>query len=175
MNTTFKKVWDNYGLGALLLLLIVAYASNMFLNYLNNKGSYGFESNTGMQEQHKNAEASATVKPFNPDGNEEYASVSGITTSQPSVSGNRNANQNPSELLPHDSNSQWSELNPSGKGELSNVNLLQAGHHIGTVSQSLRNANLQLRSEPPNPQISVGPWNNTTMEPETYRRGLDIS
>lgn len=174
MNTTLKKVWDNYGLGALLLLLVVAYAANMFLNYLNNKGSIGFESNSGMQEQHKNAEASATVKPSNPQGNEEYASVSGITTTQPPVSGNINANQNPSELLPHDSNSQWSELNPSGKGELSNINLLQAGHHIGTISQSLRNANLQLRSEPANPQISVGPWNNTTIEPDNYRRGLDI-
>ena len=136
MNTTLKKVWDNYGLGALLLLLVVAYAANMFLNYLNNKGSFGFEANSGMQDQHLNAEASSTVKPSNPQGNEEYASVSGITTTQPPLSGNHNSNQNPSELLPHDSNSQWSELNPSGKGELSNVNLLQAGHHIGTVSQS---------------------------------------
>jgi hypothetical protein len=174
MNTTFKKVWDNYGLGALLLLLVVAYAANMFLNYLNNKGSFGFEANSSMQDQHKNAEASASVKPSNPDGNEEYATVSGITTTQPPDSGNCNANQNPSELLPHDSNSQWSELNPSGKGELSNINLLQAGHHIGTVSQSLRNANLQIRSEPANPQMSVGPWNNTTMEPETHRQGLEM-
>jgi len=174
MNTTLKKVWDNYGLGALLLLLVVAYAANMFLNYLNNKGSFGFEANSGMQDQHKNSEASATVKPSNPQGNEEYASVSGITTTQPPVSGNCNANQNPSELLPHDSNSQWSELNPSGKGELSNINLLQAGHHIGTVSQSLRNANLQIRSEPANPQMSVGPWNNTTMEPDNHRHGLDM-
>jgi hypothetical protein len=175
MNTTLKKVWDNYGLGALLLLLVVAYAANMFVNYLNNKGSFGFEANSGMQDQHKNAEASATVKPSNPDGNEEYASVSGITTTQPPVNVNRNANQNPSELLPHDSNSQWSELNPSGKGELSNINLLQAGHHIGTISQSLRNANLQIRSEPANPQMNIGPWNNTTMEPETYTRGVDIT
>ena len=174
MNTTFKKVWDNYGLGALLLLLVVAYAANMFLNYLNNKGSFGFEANSSMQDQHKNAEASASVKPSNPDGNEEYATVSGITTTQPPDNGNYNTNQNPSELLPHDSNSQWSELNPTGKGELSNINLLQAGHHIGTVSQSLRNANLQIRSEPANPQMNVGPWNNTTMEPETNRQGLEM-
>ena len=174
MNTTLKKVWDNYGLGALLILLVVAYAANMFLNYLNNKGSFGFEANSGMQDQHKNAEASAAVKPSNPDGNEEYATVSGITTTQPPVSGNCNANQIPSELLPHDSNSQWSELNPSGKGEMSNINLLQAGHHIGTVSQSLRNANLQIRSEPANPQMSVGPWNNTTMEPDSHKHGLEM-
>lgn len=172
MNTTLKKVWDNYGLGAILLLLVVAYATNMFLNYLSNKGSFGFEANSGMQDLHKNAEASATVKPSNPEGNEEYASVSGIKTTD--ITTTSYANQNPSDLLPHDNNSQWSELNPSGKGELSNINLLQAGHHIGTISQSLRNANLQLRSEPTNPQIKVGPWNNTTMEPETNRRGFEM-
>ena len=171
---SLQKVWNNYGLGALLLLLVVAYASNMFLNYLNNKGSYGFEANSGMQDQHKNAEASATVKPSNPDGNEEYANVSGMGSTQPPATGGCPANQNPSQLLPQDNNSQWSELNPAGKGELSNVNLLNAGHHIGTVSQSLRNANLQLRSEPANPQMSVGPWNNTTMEPEQHRRGLEM-
>ena len=174
MKTTLKKVWDNYGLGALLLLLVLAYAANMFLGYLNNKGSYGFEANSSMNDEHKNMEASATVKPSNPDGNEEYASVSGMKTTQHPVSGSCNANQNPSELLPHDSNSQWSELNPSGKGEVSNINLLQAGHHIGTASETLRNANLQLRSEPANPQTSVGPWNNTTMEADMHRRGLDI-
>ena len=175
MNTTLKKVWDNYGLGALLLLLVVAYAANMFLNYLNDKGAFGYEGNSNMQDQHKNAESSATVKPSDPDGNEEYANVSGIGSTQPPVSANCNANQNPSELLPHDSNSQWSELNPSGKGELSNINLLQAGHHIGTISQSLRNANLQIRSEPANPQMNVGPWNNTTMEPDNQRRGVEIN
>ena len=63
-----------------------------------------------------------------------------------------------------------------GAGDLKNVNLLQAGYHIGidTVGQSLRNANLQLRSEPPNPQLNVGPWNNTTIEPDFNRRPLEI-
>ena len=57
-----------------------------------------------------------------------------------------------------------------------NVNLLKAGYHIGidTVGSSLRNANLQVRSEPPNPQISVGPWNNSTIEGDPFRRPLEI-
>ena len=52
-----------------------------------------------------------------------------------------------------------------GSGDLKNVSLLKAGYHIGinTVGQSLRNANLQLRSEPANPQLNVGPWNQTTI------------
>ena len=50
------------------------------------------------------------------------------------------------------------------------------GHHIGinTVGQSLRNANRQLRSEPPNPQVKVSPWNQTTIEADTNRRPMEI-
>ena len=67
-------------------------------------------------------------------------------------------------------------MNPRGNGDLLNVSLLEAGHHIGinTVGQSLRNANLQLRSEPANPQMNIGPWNNTTMGPDVSRRPLEI-
>ena len=81
----------------------------------------------------------------------------------------------PAELLPK-GNSDFSKLNPQGAGDLKNVSLLKAGWHIGinTVGQSLRNANLQLRSEPPNPQLNVGPWNQTTMSPDMQRRPLEI-
>ena len=82
----------------------------------------------------------------------------------------------PSELLPRDNNSEFSKLNPMGAGDLKNVSLLKAGHHVGinTVGQSLRNANLQLRSEPANPQLNIGPWNQTTMSPDMQRRPLEI-
>ena len=55
-------------------------------------------------------------------------------------------------------------------------NFLNAGYHIGvnTTGQTLRNSNLGLRSEPPNPQMKVSPWNQTTIEPDTNRRGLEI-
>ena len=81
----------------------------------------------------------------------------------------------PSELLPKGGN-EFSKLNPMGAGDLKNVSLLKAGHHIGinTVGQSLRNANLQLRSEPANPQLNVGPWNNTTISSDNMRRPLEI-
>jgi hypothetical protein len=119
------------------------------------------------------------VKPAEPLGqNEVFASVNGIQTSQPGIpsSCSNNKIQNPSELLPKDSNSQWAQLNPSGKGELANVNLLRAGYHIGidTIGQSLRNANLQIRSEPPNPQVYTGPWNLSTIQPDFMRPPLEI-
>lgn len=82
----------------------------------------------------------------------------------------------PKDLLPKDSNSGWAAANPRGAGELSNVNLLKAGHHAGidTVGGTLRNANLQVRSEPPNPRTQVSPWSNSTIEPDLMRVPLEL-
>jgi len=82
----------------------------------------------------------------------------------------------PEELKPQDNSSLWAQVNPQGEGSLKGRSFLQAGHHIGinTVGQTLRNANLQLRSEPPNPQVLVSPWNQTTIEPDVNRRPLEI-
>jgi hypothetical protein len=83
----------------------------------------------------------------------------------------------PSELLPKDSNSIWAQQNPMGTGSLKGKNFLSAGALIGvnTVGQSLRNANYQLRSEPPNPQVPVTVFNVPTIEPDVNRRSLEIA
>jgi hypothetical protein len=82
----------------------------------------------------------------------------------------------PSELMPKDLNSTWAEQNPMGVGSLKGKNFLSAGALIGvnTVGQSLRNSNLQLRSEPPNPQGAVSIWNTSTIPPDTSHRSLEI-
>ncbi len=82
----------------------------------------------------------------------------------------------PKQLLPSDGNNQFSKMNPMGAGDVANVSLLKAGYHIGinTVGQSLRNANLQLRSEPANPMLNVGPWNGSTIGPDFNRRPMEI-
>lgn len=79
-------------------------------------------------------------------------------------------------LLPSDANSHYAMVNPNGQGALSDQNFLTAGYHIGinTVGQTLRNANRQLRSDPPCPQVPVSPWNNTTIEYDGNRRPLEI-
>ena len=84
---------------------------------------------------------------------------------------------NSSELLPKDSDNAWAENVPAGQGELSEQNFLNAGYHVGvnTVGQSLRNANRQLRSDPPCPQVKVSPWLQSTIEPDLNRRPLEIS
>ena len=81
------------------------------------------------------------------------------------------------DLLPKDTNSQWASLNPTGNGSLEKVNLLPAGTLTGvnTVSNTLKNANLQIRAEPPNPKMNVGPWQNSTIERDSkYQFGLKI-
>ena len=82
----------------------------------------------------------------------------------------------PSELLPRDMNSIWAEQNPMGPGSLKGKNFLSAGALIGvnTVGQSLRNANLQVRSEPPNPQVPVSIFNQSTISPDISHRPLEI-
>jgi len=81
----------------------------------------------------------------------------------------------PSELLPKDQNSEWSNINPAST-DLKNVNMLNPSQLIGinTVGSSLRNANYQFRSEPANPRVNVGPWNTSTIEGDTLRRPLEI-
>ena len=82
----------------------------------------------------------------------------------------------PQDLLPQDSNSTWAQTVPSGQGSLGDQNFLNAGFHVGinTVGQSLRNANLQLRSEPANPQLKVSPWLQSTIDPDANRRAMEI-
>jgi len=83
----------------------------------------------------------------------------------------------PGELLPKDTNSVWSQQNPMGSGSLKGKNFLSAGALVGinTVGQSMRNANYQLRSEPPNPQVAVSVFNQSTIEPDANRRSLEIA
>jgi len=80
------------------------------------------------------------------------------------------------DLLPQDESSLWAQVNPSGEGSLKDRSFLQAGYNIGinTVGQTLRNANLQLRSEPPCPQIKVSPWLQSTIQADVSRKPFEI-
>jgi hypothetical protein len=82
----------------------------------------------------------------------------------------------PQDLLPQDMNSQWAALNPVAQGNIAAPDLLQAGYHIGldTIGQTLRNANLQERSDPIIPKSAVGPWNQSTIEPDLGRVPLEV-
>jgi len=109
--------------------------------------------------------------------NEQFASVSGFKT--PTRSCYPQNSLKPDDLLPSDDQKNINDFNkdyPISEGILKGVNFLEAGHQVGvnTVGQSLRNANQQLRSEPPNPQVNVSPWQNTTIGPDLGRRPIEV-
>ena len=86
---------------------------------------------------------------------------------------------NPSDLLPKDANGQWTALNPTimnNTGAPIPPDMLQAANLIGldTIGQSLKNANLQLRSDPLIVKQNVGPWNNSTYEADLGRVPLEL-
>jgi hypothetical protein len=82
------------------------------------------------------------------------------------------------ELLPKGGlGASWAAVNPSGMGDLKGQNFLDAGYHTNTaiagVSQTNRNASWDVRSETPNPQAKVGPFLQSTIEANPFKRGLD--
>ena len=190
MSASLKKLWNNYGIGAIVMAVILMYVIVLFYQYFSSKTSSGKEnlnsynnsaySNGARKPKMASGGSSASgVKPANPSGqNETFASVKNNGRGGGGIPSacNKQTIQNPNDLLPKDKNSEWAQLNPAGQGDLSNINLLKAGYHIGidTIGQTLRNANLQIRSEPANPQINVGPWNLSTIEPDFMRPPLEL-
>ena len=58
---------------------------------------------------------------------------------------------------------------------LKGQNFLDASKYIGvnTIGGSLRNANYDLRSAPSIPRKAVGPWSQSTIDPDPYRKPLE--
>ena len=164
-----KLTMENLLIAGAILALVYA-----LHNYAGNK-QMNVEGATGSDHHAKQGASAGVGGLLTGAGAENYSQVNGLAGSEASVPAvSQQSGCNPSDLLPKDNNSEWSKINPSP--ELNNPGLLDAGHHIGinTVGQSLRNANLQLRSEPANPQQQAGPWNQTTIAPDAMRRPLEI-
>ena len=183
-----KKFIDEY---IVIIIIIVGIGLFYYLNNYNKKKSVTFENyrnnNFGFQGGSELSSASAPVKSNNKNSSSPNASnplgfnetsmlVSGIKTNMGGIKPkdcNVEKMIDPSELLPKDNNKYFNNMNPNGNGDLKNMNLLSGVEKIGMSSQVLRNPNLQLRCEPPNPIKKVGPWMQTTIEPDLHRRSLD--
>tara|TARA_B100001250_G_C19626060_1_gene711568 strand:- start:45 stop:602 length:558 start_codon:yes stop_codon:yes gene_type:complete len=183
MARSFTKLFKSVSSSQVLIAIAAIALVFALMSYSNAKGSEG----AGPRLSGNNGKAGGVpqqgvspsgVSPALPLGqNEKPLSVAGLsTTANLPSSCSKAPVEDPSQLLPSDQNSKWAQLNPQGSGDLQNVNLLQAGVHTGinTVGTSLRNANLQLRSEPANPQLNVGPWHNTTIEPDARSQQFEI-
>lgn len=117
------------------------------------------------------------VRPSEPLDNEDYKAVDFTTESKIPGECFPRDRLTAEDLLPKDAaNSKWAQVNPAGQGDVKDINLLNAGYHIGvdTIGQSLRNPNYQLRSEPPNPRQQVSPWMQSTIEYDSGRRTFEL-
>ncbi len=140
-------------------------------NYVKNEEDVlNEESNINSDQVQVNTEEESSISNISNNSVEQYNNSS-TAASFPSDQ------LKPEDLLPKDNDSTlWAQVNPNGKGNLTEKNYLSSGHFIGvnTVGQSLRNANLQLRSEPPNPRQAVSPWLQSTIEPDNNRKHFEI-
>ena len=184
---SLKKLFSENGIVAVMILITAIYALNSLYKYFSDKSIYSLpEGADSMPHEYMNSpDRGATVGPTV--GMTAAPSTVGIQAAEERPNDYANINEvqtmapqsgvaDSSALLPKDGNNQWAQLSPAGSGELQGINLLQAGYHIGidTIGQTLRNANLQIRSEPPNPQMNVGPWNQTTISPDLMRVPLEL-
>ena len=156
-----SKNFDAIIVGIAVLALL-----GLFYNTNKNKTRSTFEGEAVEETQQ------TSPQPYSAGGT--VAAANGLTTNTYNMKPSEQVDSNM--LLPTDTNSQWAALNPTGSGSLQNVNLLEAGQLSGINTQGsyLRNANLQLRSEPTIPVTSVGPWNNSTIEPDKMKRQFEI-
>ena len=175
LNKMFKSFKNEHFLGIAGLLVVVfalyKYSENknvLKMGYSNSRAL----NPASINQANPSVVGASTSNAYAPFNGQPSAAVSNSASS--SVAMNKPAT-NPADLLPADSNSSWASMNPVG--DLKNINLLNPTQVVGinTQGSSLRNANLQLRSEPPNPRMNTNcPWNVSTIEEDNMRKPLEI-
>lgn len=106
-----------------------------------------------------------------------YSSGAGACAPVPQMDFDSRGTITPEDLLPKSQLADdFAAQFPVGAGDLSAKNFLTAGFNTGinTVSSSLRNANLQIRSDPYIAPKDVTPFGQSTMVPDLNRKTLEI-
>ena len=157
------------------LAVVVAIVAYSLMNYSSAKGLVLDAMSTSTVQPNQESVMISGVQAAKP------ASYDGAESSVAASTGNNSGYQQkdtltPESLLPNDKNSEFATLNPANQGNVDMPDMLQAGAHIGidTIGQTLRNANLQLRSDPVIQKEQVGPWNHSTVEPDMARVPLEL-
>jgi hypothetical protein len=171
-------------------LLFVIIAIVVIFLYISRKNSYSYEgnesvSNAKLYSTNQNNQSNVLpmsssnaekVRASEPIGmNEVFSSVPGSSKNNGgAIVTNVTSNAlQPGELLPKQNNS-WGN---AGQSVQIPGNLLSPTYLAGidTIGSSLRNPNLQLRSETPNPQTSVSIWNQSTITPDYLRTPFELN
>ena len=153
---------------AVVLAMFVLYYSSGKMTMMDNMGDGAAKEEKEENEEKEEMQSSLA---------EAVPGVSGVSEAFTAANYSAKEVANPCDLLPKDENSQWARLNPSVQHAPNTPDLLQAGIHVGldTVGQTMKNANLQLRSDPVIPKADIGPWNQSTVEPDLIRLPLEVS
>ena len=173
-------------LGAVLVGIVVVYG--LFTSYASGKGAV-LDSLT-LSPQELGGEGSAgplsETGPYVPASETgslggHAVQVSGMQGATPS--GQQTYTQRTlasDELLPKgEIGASWAAVNPTGVNDLQGQNFLQSSYHTNVsiigVGQTNRNPTYDIRSEVPNSQAKVGPFLNSTIDPDPFRasRALD--
>lgn len=77
-------------------------------------------------------------------------------------------------LLPQEVNKDWFEVMPEPI-KIKNRHLVNVTRPVGvnTIGSSHKNASYDLRSSPPCPKMIIGPWNQSSIEPDLNIKGLN--
>ena len=123
-----------------------------------------------VQEVAGNASAENQVQPSG-NAESELDAQFQVDDSLQSMPEERSAHISAEGLLPQSGNA-WPNQ-PTIQSSTSDESFLDAQSIIGMSSNVLRNASYDLRCAPSNPRVDVGPWQQTTMEPDLTRRPLE--
>lgn len=188
LSKFFTKKWIPIIILLVICFVLISYSSNkgMVLDRMTDYGAGTGSARSVPVIDSKLGSASmlAQVQPAQPlpmnksTGAGAAGSGAGASAGASTVASSNYSQQqvaNPSDLLPSDKNSQWAALNPAG-GNVAIPDLLQAGYHIGldTIGQTLKNPNYQLRSDPIIEKKDIGPWMQSTIEPDFGRVPLEV-
>lgn len=163
VKTGLSKIFGKSGI-PIIIILVVCFA---LFTYTNTKTRTIDRMTAAPSSSYNSHEASeSVVEKTNESSANSYASNIGTSSNVLS----------PSELLPNDPNSDWATLNPINQGNIAMPDLLNSGYHLGldTIGQSLKNPNYQIRSDPFIEKREIGPWNNSTFEPDIARVPLEL-
>ena len=78
-------------------------------------------------------------------------------------------------MLPQETEDDWfDDIHMKTAKHINNTHMIHPKKHIGidTIGSSHKCSIRDIRGDIPNPKISVSPWNNSTIEPDVYARGL---
>jgi len=142
-------------------------------------GIYWFSTRRGSFRFFENFE-NATTPPTTASNTAPFQTTQTMNLDKPdSASGVPNrALTDPSQLLPNSKGADWGNLYPvQNDGGVYVPSLTDPSFQIGinTISSTLKNASLDIRSQPIIPKVQLSPWNNSSFVPDLGKISLDPS